>query len=425
MATLTLVDITNQQHQIRWLMNQDIPFNAEEFCKATPPVCGVYRMLNRQNRVIYVGKAKQLPKRFKIYFDGHSHRPEMEQEIARMQTIFVFADHEAHELEYNVYQKFYLPYYNKTSPENTKYLYLTPDEPYQSIYAMGAYRRDILHLSRYLKKEIDFIGPFTGTRAWEKIIHEFQSVFKIPSCTPTIFKRHQRHGHPCDKYDFGLCKGHCVFTKPLDYQAYWQPIKQIFLNRGAAGKTLFKQVAEQMPATKAYIGTRSILDSLDLKDSFELVQLTRTEHMACMTIIEVCHGLVIDIRNMLLTDSTESKNLTLGRKKMTSLSNSELYNSFLIPYYQQTRNEKYLPTNKELLNHRPRKIIVIDSGFTPEQAKELSVKISEIFGYNVRLGAKCPHKDLQRLATYNAENAVAQRMNLLLKRTADKPKKVA
>lgn len=419
MATQTLVEIHDPQYQIKWLMNQDLPFNADNFCKATPQVPGVYRMINHRGRVIYVGKAKALPKRFKSYFDGHSHRPEMEAEIARMQTIFVFADHEAHELEYNVYQKFYLPYYNKTSPENTRYLYLTPDEPWQSLYNMGVYRRDILNLSRHLQCEIDFIGPFTGNRAWAQIIQEFQKVFKIPSCTPTIFRRHMKFNHPCDQYDFGLCKGHCVYTSAIDYQAYWQPIKEIFLNKGASGKALFKQVANQMPATKEYIGTRSILDTLDLKDSFELVYLHRNELLACMTIIEVCHGLVIDIRNMVLAAATDTKNLAQAQILMQDLTNAQLYSSFLLPYYQQTRNDLYLPTNKDLLNHRPRNIVLHQSGLSPEQAKELSKQLSEVFSYNVRLTARCPHKDLLRLAKYNAECAVEQRINLLLGRTSN------
>ncbi|RIY34953.1 GIY-YIG nuclease family protein [Psittacicella gerlachiana] len=422
MATLTLVDFIDHEHQIRWLMNQDIPFNPEKFCNATPPVAGVYRMLRHDQHVIYVGKAKQLPKRFASYFNGSSHRPEMEAQIAAMQTIFVFADHEANELEYNVYQKFYLPHYNKTSPENSKYLYLTPDQPYQSLYPMGAYRRDILVLSRHLKREIEFIGPFTNTRCWAQIIEEFQKVFKIPSCSPTIFRRHQRYQHPCDKYDFGLCKGHCVFTQPLDYQAYWQPIKQIILHKGVAGKALFKQVAQQMPTTKAHIATRSILDTLNFKDNFELVLLFKNKLGTCMTIVEVCHGLVIDIRNMLLAPLSESKNLNLARKLGQELSNAQLYQGFLAPYYRQVRQAEYLPSNTEILNHLPRKIIVHESGFTPEQAKELSKELSQIFGYNVLLSARCPYPSLIQLAEYNASCAIEQRVNLVLNRTAEKRK---
>ncbi|RIY33565.1 hypothetical protein CJP74_01490 [Psittacicella melopsittaci] len=414
MATLTLVDFTDSEHQVRWLMNQDIPFNAEKFCAATPQVPGVYRMLRKDGHVIYVGKAKQLPKRFASYFKGSSHRPEMEPQIANMQTVFVLQDLQAHELEYNIYLKFYLPYYNKTSPESSKYLYLTPDEPYQSLYPMGAYRRDIITLSRHLKRPIDFIGPFTNTRAWAQIINEFQKTFKIPSCSPTIFRRHQKYQHPCDKYDFGLCKGHCVYTKPLDYKAYWQPIKEIFLNKGAAGKALFKQVAEQMPVTKANIATRSILDTLDFSDNFELVVLYRDALGTCMSVVEVCHGLVIDVRNLLLACPEQTKNVKQAQLRASELSNAQLYTGFLVPYYQIVRQHEYLPTNTEILNHRPRKVIVHNSGLSPSQAKDISKELSQVFGYNVLLGARCKYQSLIKLAEYNAKCALEQRVNLIL-----------
>ncbi|RIY34555.1 hypothetical protein CKF54_00070 [Psittacicella hinzii] len=427
MANLTLVDFTDQQNKVRWLMNQDIPFDPVRFYNATPPVAGVYRMLSRERKVIYVGKAKNLPSRLPIYFKGgESHRPEMEARIASVQTIFVFLDSEAHELEYNVYQKFYLPYYNKTSPEKTRYLYLTPNENYQSIYFQGAYRRDLMFLSRELKRKIEMIGPFIEGSTANKIIEEFQETFKIPSCKPSIFAKHQRiYKHPCDKYDFDLCKGHCVYTTPIDYQAYWQPIKEIFLNKGVAGKKLFKQVADKMPVTKANIATRSILDTLDFSDNFELVVLYRNELGTCMSVVEVCHGLVIDIRNLLLADASESTNLGLARRRGAELSNSQLYAGFLLDYYKIVRQDDYLPSNHDLLKHHPRKIILHNSAFTPEQAKALSKELSQVFGYNVILGARTPYSNLIKLAEFNAECALEQRANLILQRTASKRKKLS
>lgn len=413
MAAFTLVEFIDSNLGVHWLMNQDMPFEQNAFVKSTPKVPGVYRMINSQQKVMYVGKAKVLPNRFSSYFEGNSHRPDMEGRIANMQTVYVFKDHEAMELEYNIYLKYYLPYYNKTSPENSMYLYLTPEDQYQSIGPQGVWRRDILFQMQETGKNITFIGPFTATRVHKDIINEFQMTFGIPSCTPAKFKRHQKEGFSCEEHEFGRCKGWCVKSTPAQYEKFWIPIKNIFLS-GEGSEELLETYKEQMPNTYKYIKTRSILDSLDVQEEYDLLYLHQDGANIGMSIIEVSKGQVIDIRNMSAAkaDDTLICDPRATIPFLAGLNRTQLYQGFLENYYHIVRDESYLADNS-MIDHSPKKIVVINSGFTPQQAKDLSQNLSKIFGYKVRLHAKAPRRGVLELAKYNALNNLEQRKNLL------------
>lgn len=407
MAALTLVDILDTTNGIRWLMNQDIPFNWEAWVEHTPHLRGVYRMLNNQHKVIYVGKAINLPKRFVSYFTGKSHREEMRPYIALMQTVYLFTNNQTMELEYNIYIKYHLPYFNKTTPENSRYLMLTTNTEYQSLYPMGVWRRDLLQLG----DTAEFVGPFTNTRVYNDIIREFQQVFKLPNCTPTKFRKHHKGGFGCDEFDFKRCKGYCINATPHEYEKYWIPIKQIIMGKGELGKSLFKQVADRMPATKKHLFNRSILDTLDFRDNFDILYLHRQQGMACMSVIEVSTGQVIDIRNLVAADAHDSRNLTPLQEKLDKLSNQELFTGFLAAYFQVARSPEYICDN-QIINHFPTKLVIVNSEFTPDLATHYSLELSKIFGYKVKLATRAPAK-LIELAAYNAFFALYQRLGLL------------
>ena len=80
-------------------------FNAEAFLRKLTHKPGVYRMLDEADKVIYVGKARDLKKRVASYFGAKAHHPKTMALMARMQNIEVTVtsnEQEALMLEYNL-----------------------------------------------------------------------------------------------------------------------------------------------------------------------------------------------------------------------------------------------------------------------------------------------------------------------------------
>jgi len=101
-------------------------FNIQEELKALPHSPGVYQMKNASGEIIYVGKAKNLNKRVKQYFQSRNHPPKIQamiKNISEFEYIITDNEVEALILEAN-YIKKYRPKYNTLLRDDKQYPYI-------------------------------------------------------------------------------------------------------------------------------------------------------------------------------------------------------------------------------------------------------------------------------------------------------------
>ena len=162
---------------------------------------GVYRMLDRESRVLYVGKARNLRARVSNYArpTGHSARiARMISMTASMMFLTTRTETEALLLEQNLIKQL-KPKFN---------VLLRDDKSFPNILVTGDHAFPQIKKHRGAKKQKgEYYGPFASAGAVNRTLNQLQKVFLLRNCTDSMFDSRTR---PCLLYQIKRCSGPCV-----------------------------------------------------------------------------------------------------------------------------------------------------------------------------------------------------------------------
>ena len=182
----------------------DIPTGHEAvrgYLKSLDGSPGVYRMLDAQARVLYVGKARNLKARVSNYArpTGHSGRiARMISETATMMFLTTRTETEALLLEQNLIKQL-KPRYN---------VLLRDDKSFPNILVTGNHPFPQIKKHRGARKEKgSYYGPFASAGSVNRTLNQLQRVFLLRNCTDASFDARTR---PCLLYQIKRCSGPCV-----------------------------------------------------------------------------------------------------------------------------------------------------------------------------------------------------------------------
>ncbi len=180
-----------------------------DYCRRLDSSPGVYRMLDAQGAVLYVGKARNLKARVSNYArpSGHSGRiARMIRETASMMFLTTRTETEALLLEQNLIKQL-KPRYN---------VLLRDDKSFPNILVSKAHPFPQIKKHRGAKSEKgDYYGPFASAGAVNRTLNQLQRVFLLRSCTDATFSSRTR---PCLLHQIKRCSAPCVGR--IDQDAY-------------------------------------------------------------------------------------------------------------------------------------------------------------------------------------------------------------
>ena len=176
-------------------------FDAKVFVDSLPARPGVYRMLDSEGQILYVGKARNLKSRVGSYFQPSNVQPKVQALIAKtanMEVTITNSDTEALLLEYNLIKR-HRPRFN---------VVLRDDKSFPYLHLETGHEFPRLNFYRGSRKEPGkYFGPYPSAGAVRDTLQQLQKLFRIRNCDDTYFANRSR---PCLQYQIQRCTAPCV-----------------------------------------------------------------------------------------------------------------------------------------------------------------------------------------------------------------------
>ncbi len=301
-----------------------------DYCQQLPRgeenLPAVYRMINKSNEVIYVGKAKQLKKRLISYTKPQklgNRIQRMIAETAKMEFILTHTEAEALLLESNLIKELQ-PRYNILLRDDKSFpmILIRRDHPFPQI------------LKHRGAKKIkgDYFGPYASSRAVNESLVVLERVFQLRNCSDSIFASRKR---PCLQYHIKRCTAPCVMKiNEQDYEKNVFAAKsflaggsrtvQILLEKdmaGAAAKRDYEKAAEIRDRIQALtkLQQNQTINVGDL--SADIIALHRTGDHAAMQVF-------------FYRDGQNHGNRAFFPKISSDDDTSEVMASFIVQFYR-------------------------------------------------------------------------------------------
>jgi len=195
---------------------------------------GVYQMLDKNNRIIYIGKARNLKKRVSSYFQKtltNARLVALVKQIVRIDVIVTQNENEALLLE-NQLIKQHLPKYNILLRDDKSYPYI--------LLSKHSFPR-LTWARGERQKEGEIFGPYPSVVAVRETVKSLQNLFKLRVCRDDFFKHRSR---PCLLYQLKKCTAPCV--NYISKEDYAEDAKHAKLLLQGKNQEVMDQLVERM-----------------------------------------------------------------------------------------------------------------------------------------------------------------------------------
>src|SRR6056300_93011 len=356
--------------------------------KQVPNTPGIYKFFSK-NKIIYIGKAKNLKKRVSSYF-GKSFKDRKTQQIKiltdKIETFSTITEAEALLLEQSLIKE-NLPRFNillrddKTYP----YIHFSMDHKYPSI----SMKRSKHAVSK------NFFGPFISAQAVKATIKDLQKIYQLRNCSDTTFNNRSR---PCIEHQMQRCSAPCVnLISEISYQGDIISAQHYLSSSGKKTKSLMAaqmhKLAEQQEFERAQ-EIKKRIESLDLLQQEQAFNssLISVDFFICVSKFDKTGACILSVRDGKIRGT---KTHYLKGNQLYDI--DRLFQSLIFSYYQ---NRFSLP-KKIFLNIKLDNLTLIKQAVKLKFEREISISTS--INSNIR--------KIVKLGKLNANQVIDNRVN--------------
>ena len=311
--------MTNIQHGINVI---------KENVKIAPEKPGVYRMLDKNNKVLYVGKAKSIKKRIVAYTHFEclpDHIKRMVAEVERMEFIIVDNEAQALLMENDLIKKLE-PKYN---------ILLKDDKTFPHLMINTQEEFPALRKSRGARKDKSlYFGPFASAGAVNNVMDIVQKTFKLRSCRDSVFYNRDR---PCLLYQIKRCCAPCVGR--ISQEDYRKLVDEVIQFLEGKNVSLKEELSQKMAQASADLNFELALVLRDRIQALSAVQSGHNVEYATIQSADVVavvkHKNMVCIEVFFVRGGQNCGNVPYFPKNAAEMSETEILEGFLSSFYAE------------------------------------------------------------------------------------------
>ena len=410
--------------------NPNQSFDSVSFLKTVPHKPGVYRMISVDEKILYVGKAKDLKSRVSSYFRdniANSRTYSMVKQICDVEITITATEAEALLLESNLIKK-YQPRYN---------ILLRDDKSYPNIY-LSKDKFPRLSFHRGAKKaKGQYFGPYPSAGAVRETLSLLQKLFQVRQCENSYYSNRSR---PCLQFQIKRCTAPC--TNEITEKDYRQGVSHTVKFLQGKSQQVIDELVQQMDHAAVKLefeqaaGHRDKIEQLrkisqqqsissDGQSNVDVIALQFASNVASVQVLTIRNGNNLGNKNffpklpkMYKTvtgeDSFNAENVLEESSEALIVESSDnspeesILSSFLAQYYMS----REIP-NEILLSHVPEDSAILQDMLTLKAERKVSLSY-RLRGDRVRWVEMAMRNAQHALATHLASKAGIQKRVLAL-----------
>ncbi|MFV5701577.1 excinuclease ABC subunit UvrC [Flavobacterium sp. XS2P12] len=286
---------------------------------------GVYQYYDKEGKILYVGKAKNLKKRVSSYFNKIHDTAKtnvLVKKIVTIKHIVVPTETDALLLENNLI-KTLQPRYNVLLRDDKSYPWLCiKKEPFSRIFATR----------RMVKDGSEYFGPYTSFKTVNTILELIKELYPLRTCNYDLSKSNIDSGKfkVCLEYHIGNCMGPCEGHETLEnYQAQVDAIREILKGNFKESMKDFKRVMTNLAADMHFEEAQKIKEKIEILENYQsrstivnpkitnidVFSIVSDESAAYVNFLQISHGSIIRSHTMEIKkklDETDEELLELA-----------------------------------------------------------------------------------------------------------------
>ncbi len=310
---------------------------------ALPNNPGVYQFYDSEDKILYVGKAKNLRKRVASYFNKKQEYGKtrvLVKKIHSVKHIVVRTESDALLLENNLIKKL-LPRYN---------VLLKDDKSYPWICIKKERFPRVFSTRKLIKDGSEYYGPYTSMKTVRTLLDLVKSLYPLRTCNYDLSEEKISSGKykVCLEYHLGNCLGPCEgLQKENEYQKQIEDIRDIIRGNFKSSLQFFKSQMKELANNMEFEKAQRIKDKLEILENYQAkstVVNPKINNVDVFTIIsDETHGYVNFLQ---LSHGAIIRSHTLEIKKKLDETDEELLQLAITEIRQRFNSESkeiYLP----------------------------------------------------------------------------------
>ena len=331
--------------------------------KNIPNSPGIYKFLDNKNKIIYIGKAKNLPKRLLNYASSSGLTIRIQRLIASIKDLEIITttnESEALLLEANLIKKF-KPRYNVLLKDDKTF-------PYIQIRMSDHWPQLTKFRGRHNDQDLYF-GPFASAASANWTIKMLQKVFQIRVCDDHTFKNRSR---PCMLYQIKRCSAPC--TNEIEKENYIKSVEECIDFLNGKSRSIQKKFSKEMDMASKNLDFEKAAIYRDRIKSLTYIQssqqINKNNFVDADVVVSYRSSNISCVVVFFYRSKQNWGNQCFFPKHDPEDKESEVLDAFLAQFY-----ENKIAPREIILNIKPKNLYILHKALERKNKKKIKFKI--------------------------------------------------